>query len=128
MNEQSRHRSQIVGVVLLGISIDNGSEEFKIIQNLWEDVDQGPHLTDLLAETLDDHVLALRLTGTAGVIGVWLVHAHVSCLVHHILKCIVGGLRQEDVVVQELWSDLPQQGYQQSLDGGLGEVGVVDGI
>ena len=128
MNEESRHRSQIVCVVLLGISIDNGSEEFEIIKNLWKNIDQGPHLIDLLTETLDDHVLAEHLTGSTGAIVVWLVDAHVSCLVHHILKCIIGGLRQEDVVVQEFWSDLPQQGYQQSLDGGLGEVGVVDGI
>ena len=40
-----------------------------------------------------------------------------SSLINHILKCCIRSLGQEDVVVQELWSDLSEQSDQQSLDG-----------
>ena len=108
MDEEPRYRPEVVCIVFLGISIDNGSEELEIIKNLWKDSDQGSHLIDLLTKTLDDHVLALHLAGSARVVAVWLIDAHISCLIHHILKCIVGSLCQEDVVVQEFWSDLSQ--------------------
>ena len=128
MDKEPRYRPQIVCIVFLRISIDNGSKEFKMIKNLWKNIDQGTHLIDLLAETLNDHILALYLAGSTGAIVARLIDAHISCLAHHILKCIVGGLRQEDVVVQEFWSDLSQQGNQESLDGSFSEVGVVNGV
>lgn len=125
MNEQPRHCPQVVRIVLLRVSIDNGSEEFKIIKDLREDIDQGSHLVDLLTKTLDDHILALELVGSTRAIAVWLVDTHAACLVHHILERIIRSLGQEDIVVQEFWSDLSQQGHQESLDGGFSEVYVV---
>ena len=51
-----------------------------------------------------------------------------SSLINHILKCCIRSLGQEDVVVQELWSDLSEQGNQQSLDSCFSQICILNQI
>lgn len=64
MDQEARDRSQIVGVVFLGVGIDQRLEELKVVKDLWEDIDQQPSLDHLLTKAEDDRGVLLRLVSS----------------------------------------------------------------